>query len=97
VVSHVFNELEISCLPADLPEFVEVDLKELTVGHPLHVKELKLPKGVEPVLHRGENPVVASIVVPRGTTAEELAAAEATGAAPAAAPAPAPAKQPEKK
>lgn len=98
VVSHVLNELDVTCLPADLPEFIEVDMKDVSVGHSVHVKDLKLPKGVEAVLHRGENPVVATIVVPRGTTEAELAAGEQAAAA-AAAPAPAaePAKQSEKK
>ncbi len=103
VVSHVMNELDISCLPADLPEFIEVDMKEVSVGHSVHVSDLKLPKGVEVMLHRGENPVVGTIVVPRGTTEAELAAGEeaaaaTTAAAPAAAApsAAAPAK-PEKK
>jgi large subunit ribosomal protein L25 len=101
VVSHVLNELDITCLPADLPEFVEVDMKDVSVGHSVHVKDLNLPKGVEAVLHRNENPVVATITVPRGTTEAELAvveqAAAAAPAAGAAAPAAAPAKQPEKK
>jgi large subunit ribosomal protein L25 len=101
VVSHVLNELNIICLPADLPEFVEVDMKDVSVGHSVHVKDLNLPKGVEAVLHRNENPVVATITVPRGTTEAELAvveqAAVAAPAAGAAAPAAAPAKQPEKK
>ncbi|MDT3737675.1 MAG: 50S ribosomal protein L25/general stress protein Ctc [Denitratisoma sp.] len=101
VVSHVLNELNIICLPADLPEFVEVDMKDVSVGHSVHVKDLNLPKGVEAVLHRNENPVVATITVPRGTTEAELAvveqAAAAAPAAGAAAPAAAPAKQPEKK
>jgi large subunit ribosomal protein L25 len=102
VVSHVLNELNVICLPADLPEFIEVDMKDVSVGHSIHVKELNLPKGVEAVLHRNENPVVATIVVPRGTTeadlavVEEAAAATAAPAAPAAAAA-APAKQAEKK
>ena len=94
VVSHVMNELSIICLPADLPEFVEVDLKDVSVGHSLHVKDLNLPKGVEAVLYRNENPVVATITVPRGTTEADLAAG---AAAAEAAPAAAPAKQPEKK
>ncbi|MBA3902190.1 MAG: 50S ribosomal protein L25 [Rhodocyclaceae bacterium] len=105
IVSHVLTELEVSCLPADLPEFIEVDMKDVSVGHSVHVKELSLPKGVEPLLHKGENPVVATIVVPRGTTADELAVAdEAAAAAAASAAAAAPAagvavaaKQPEKK
>ncbi len=100
VVSHVLNELNVTCLPADLPEFIEVDMKDVSVGHSIHAKELNLPRGVEAVLHRNENPVVATIVVPRGTTEAELAAGEEATAAPAAAPAAAaaaPAKQPEKK
>ena len=100
VVSHVLNELNVSCLPADLPEFIEVDMKDVSVGHSIHVKDLDLPKGVEAVLHRIENPVVATIVVPRGTTEAELAVGEeaaATTAAPAAPAVAAAAKQPEKK
>jgi large subunit ribosomal protein L25 len=93
LVSHVMNEVNISCLPADLPEFIEVDLKDMQVGQTLHVSDVPMPKGVEPVLHRGENPVVAAAVVPRAAAAEEeTAAAEA---APAASAVPA-AKQPEK-
>lgn len=96
IASHTMNELDIECLPVDLPEFVEVDLKDLTVGNSLHVTDLKLPKGVAAVLHKGENPVVASIVVHRGTSVEELATGEEAGTATAAV-TPAPAKQPEKK
>ena len=100
VVSHVLNELNIMCLPADLPEFVEVDMKDVSVGHSVHVKDLNLPKGVEAVLHRNENPVVATITVPRGTTEAELAGVEQAAAAAPAAAAAAPAaaaKQPETK
>ena len=75
VPNHVINELDISCLPDDLPEFIEVDMGNLTVGHSIHVKELAFPNGVQPVLHRGENPVVATIVVPVLVTEEEEAAA----------------------
>ena len=81
VPNHVVNELDISCLPADLPEFIEVDMGQLTIGHSIHVKDLKLPKGVEPVLHRGENPVVATVILPVLVTEEEAAAAEAVPAA----------------
>ena len=80
--NHVINELDISCLPDDLPGFIEVDMGNLTVGHSIHVKDLVLPNGVLPVLHRGENPVVATIVVPvLITEEEEAAAAEAIPAA----------------
>jgi large subunit ribosomal protein L25 len=101
IASHTVNELDIECLPRDLPEFIEVDLKDLSLGNSLHVTDLKLPAGVQAVLHKGENPVVASIVLHKGAAAEEVAVeGEAAAAATAAAPAPAataPAKQPEKK
>src|SRR5216684_1568753 len=45
LVSHVLNELNITCLPDDLPEFIEVDLSNLTVGKSVHVRDLSLPKG----------------------------------------------------
>jgi len=82
VANHVMNDLDISCLPDDLPEFIEVDLGNLTVGHSIHVRELALPKGVEPMLHRNENPVVATVILPALVTEEEEAAE--TEAAPAA-------------
>jgi large subunit ribosomal protein L25 len=99
IVSHVMNDVEVSCLPADLPEFIEVDLKELSAGKSLHTSDLVMPKGVERVAHRGEDPVVATILLPRGTGTEEAAAGEEqAAAAPAAAPAaPAPSKTADKK
>jgi large subunit ribosomal protein L25 len=84
LVQHVMSDLEVSCLPKDLPEFIEVDLGELQAGHSLHVSALKLPAGVEPVVPKGEDPTVATIVIPRVMTAEEEAA-EAATAAPSAA------------
>ena len=84
MVQHVLTELDVKCLPKDLPEFVEVDLKDLAGGKSMHVSELKLPSGVEAVLHKGEDPVVATILVRGGGAAEEEAApAEAVVAAPA--------------
>ena len=82
IVSHVMNDLNIACLPADLPEFIEVDLSTLALNHSIHVSDLKLPKGVEAAgVHIGEA-VVATVQVPRGAVeAEALAAAAA--AAPA--------------
>jgi len=77
VVSHVLNELDVICLPDDLPEYIEVDLGNLAVGHSMHVRELALPKGVELALHKNENPVVATVIVPALITEEEEAAAEA--------------------
>jgi large subunit ribosomal protein L25 len=75
VVSHVLNELDITCFPADLPEFIEVDLGNLAVGNSIHARDLTLPQGVEAVLHKNENPVVATVVVPMEITEEEEAAA----------------------
>jgi large subunit ribosomal protein L25 len=82
VPNHVINEIDITCLPDDLPEFLEVDMGNLKVAQSIHVNELTFPKGVQPVLHRGENPVVATIIVPTLVTEEEeAAAAEAIPAA----------------
>ncbi len=83
VANHVMNEIDISCLPDDLPEYIEVDMGSLKVGDSIHAKDLRFPKGVEPVLHRGENPVVATVIVPALITEEEEAAAAAAEAVPA--------------
>jgi large subunit ribosomal protein L25 len=82
VVSHVLNELDITCLPDDLPEFIEVDLGNLSVGNSIHARDLALPKGVELALKKDENPVVATVVVPQLITEEEEAAAAAAAVAP---------------
>src|SRR5256714_14557261 len=86
VVNHVLNELDIVCFPDDLPEYVEIDLGNLAVGHSLHVRDLTLPKGVELTLHKDENPVVATVVVPALVTEEEEAAAAAAAVAPSEVP-----------
>lgn len=88
LVSHVMNEVEVKCLPADLPEFITVDLKEMVAGHSLHTSELVLPKGVEVVHHHGKtDAVVASITVKGGKAADDEAAAAEAATAAAAAPA----------
>ncbi|MBK0391812.1 50S ribosomal protein L25/general stress protein Ctc [Ramlibacter algicola] len=91
VVNHVMSELDVSCLPGDLPEFIEVDLSGLKKGQSLHLSEIKLPKGVTPVLHGKKDPVLVSAVV-TGAGAEETPAADAPAAAPAADAKAAPAK-----
>jgi len=85
IVSHVMNDLNIACLPADLPEFIEVDLSGLSIGHSIHVGDINLPKGVEAAGHGGHvaEAVVATVQIPRG--AVEAAATAETEAAPAAA------------
>jgi large subunit ribosomal protein L25 len=75
VVNHVLNELDVVCLPDDLPEYIEVDLGGLAVGHSLHVRAVALPKGVELTLHKDEDPVMATVVVPALITEEEETAA----------------------
>jgi large subunit ribosomal protein L25 len=82
IASHVLNELDITCFPDDLPEFIEVDLGNLSVGNSIHAKDLVLPKGVEAVLHRNENPVVATVTIPALITEEEEAAQAAAAVAP---------------
>jgi large subunit ribosomal protein L25 len=77
-ISHVMNELDVTCLPKDLPSFIEVDLGMLELGHSVHVADLKLPNGVEVSAHgtHSGEAVVATVMVPRG-------AAEAAAEAPA--------------
>jgi large subunit ribosomal protein L25 len=88
IISHVMTEIDIACLPKDLPEFIEIDLSELSTAHSLHVSGVKLPPGVAIVSHRTGDPVVATAVVPKAAAETEETAAEgetpAAGAAPAA-------------
>ena len=70
IVSHVMNELDVSCLPGQLPEFIEVDLGNLEVGGSIHVNDLKLPEGVTAVTH-GQNLTVVTTSVPRGAATTE--------------------------
>ena len=86
VVTHELNEVEISCLPKDLPEFIEIDLSNLEVGDVLHLSDLKLPKGVEiPELGLGKEHDVAVVIAKYGTEdAPEEAAEEESAEVPAA-------------
>ncbi|MCC6916884.1 50S ribosomal protein L25/general stress protein Ctc [Nitrosomonas sp.] len=71
MVSHVATDVEISCLPKDLPEFITVDLSGMTAGSTLHLSDLTLPENIElPVLLRGDNLPVATLIVPRGESGE---------------------------
>jgi large subunit ribosomal protein L25 len=88
IVSHVLTELDITCLPKDLPEYIEVDLSTLDVGNSVHVSALKLPPGVAVVTRGKLDPVVAAAVVPKAHVEEVVEAAptaEAAAAAPGAA------------
>lgn len=85
MVSHVLSELDVTCLPKDLPEFIEVDLSNLKATDVVKVLDLKLPAGVKPVVKGKENPVVATSTVPGGAAEEEAAAAPAAAEVPATA------------
>lgn len=88
VVNPVMSEIDISCFPSDLPEFIEVDLSGLKKGMSLHLNDITLPKGVTAVTRGKPNPVLVSVVMVGG---EEAAAGAAEGADAAAAAAAAPA------
>jgi large subunit ribosomal protein L25 len=89
VVTHAMNEIEIQCLPDHLPEYIEVDLKDAKLNDIIHVNDLKLPEGVEPITKlKADNPPVASVHVPKVAAVEEEAATpvtEITGQTPEAA------------
>jgi len=85
VAMHYIVDVEISCLPKDLPEFIEVDVSELDIGGTIHLSEIALPTGVElPVLAQGaeSDAVVFGVSAGHGGEAEEEdgeAAAEGPG------------------
>ena len=83
IIMHEMTEVEISCLPKDLPEFIEVDLAELKVDDIIHLSGLKLPKGteiVEPKL--GKEHDIAVVIAKLGRVeVEATEAAEGTAAA----------------
>ena len=101
VVTHAMNDIEIQCLPDHLPEYIEIDLKELKLNDVLHVNDLKVPEGVEPIPKlKTDNPPVVSIHVPKVAVVEEEVAApvtEITGQTPADVAAAAAAAEAEKK
>ncbi len=77
LANHVLTELTVSCFPADIPEFIAVDLSGLKKGTSLHVKDITLPKGVKFVAKGQVNPVLVSVTA----IVEEVEAAPAAGAA----------------
>jgi len=89
VISHIMTEVEVTCLPKDLPEYIEIDLQHLDVGDAIHLSEISFPEGVQSyaIAHGGDaSAPVVSVNMPRviteeeemgGEEAEELAAAEA--------------------
>ena len=83
IVNHVLTEVEVSCLPRDLPEYITVDMSELDVDSVVHISNLKVPNGVEIVIVEDTDPVVATVPV---KSAKDEAADEAADAPPAEAP-----------
>ena len=74
IISHVFTELEIACLPVNLPQFIEVDLSKLIGGESIHLADITMPKGVTFVAHRGDaNPALATAIVKGGPAADDAA------------------------
>jgi large subunit ribosomal protein L25 len=96
IVSHLLNDVEVSCLPKDLPEYLEVDMADMQINDIKRLSDIPLPEGVSLVaLSHGRDEAVVSIHHPRAEEAETPAAeAAAQAAAPAAA---APAKEAAKK
>jgi large subunit ribosomal protein L25 len=101
IIGHVQQEVDIACLPKDLPEYIEVDLSGLTAQDTIKVRDLKLPQGVKAVLKGRENPVVVSVTIAGAQVEEEVAEVAAAPAAEVPATAqkapPAAAAVPEKK
>ena len=87
VISHILSDVEVSCFPDDLPEFISVDLSQMELNQTLHLSDLKLPKGVELFPWRnGNDQAVASVHIPRAE-AEPEPTAEESAVAPSEVPA----------
>ena len=89
VISRLISEVEVRCLPKDLPDFIDVDLSRLELNHTLHLSDLKLPSGVELIdLVHGKDEAVVTVYVPKEVdegAAETVAAPTAADVAAAAA------------
>lgn len=84
VITHELNEVTVTCLPGDLPEFIEIDLGAMVVGDIVHLSQIKLPKGVEiPELALGADHDVAVVVAKHGRVEAEPAEGEESADVPA--------------
>lgn len=70
LVNHVLSEIDVACLPKDLPEYIEVDLSELHANQTIRALDIQFPAGVKPMLKGKANPVVVSVTM-HGEVAEE--------------------------
>ena len=81
IVAHILTEAEVSCLPKELPEFIEVDLGALEIGNSVHLSQITLPKGVEFVaLAHGNDAAVAAIAKTRGGVSDDATDGETPAA-----------------
>jgi large subunit ribosomal protein L25 len=74
ILAHTMTELDITCLPKDLPEYIAVDVSTLGMNESLHLSDVQLPEGVELTVtayHEGEDPTVATITAPKVVEEEE--------------------------
>ncbi len=84
IISHILTEVPVSCLPKDLPEYIEVDMSQLEPGSVIHASDLKLPDGVELDFGEDSDHVVAQVTIKVGGEEPAPAAAAAAPAAEAA-------------
>ena len=73
LMNYIVAELEVSCLPGDLPERIEVDVSKLERGGSIHLKDITLPEGVEALLHGQDDIMLMSVVEPKAEEADEPA------------------------
>ena len=79
ILAHTMTELDITCLPKDLPEYIAVDVSALGMNESLHLSDIQLPEGVELTVtayHEGEDPTVAAVTMPKVVEEEEEALPE---------------------
>ncbi|HIA41940.1 MAG TPA: 50S ribosomal protein L25, partial [Gammaproteobacteria bacterium] len=78
IFSPLMTELDITCLPKDLPEYIEIDVSALGINDVIHLSAVELPEGVDltVVLHEGEDPSVVTVMPPRAIEEEVLEAEE---------------------
>ena len=75
LISHIMTEIDISCLPKDLPQYIEVDMSALSIGDSIHLSEVKVPEGVELTTLSDENdPAITSISKPKVVVEEAVTA-----------------------
>jgi len=89
IMSHLLNDVDVECLPADLPEYLEVDVSGLSMHDTVKLSEIKLPEGVviTALAHGGEDKTVATVSPPQAAESEVVEGEEAVAAADTVAPA----------